>query len=133
MPILDMRLWYTAADAYHLFDTLGPAGRADNRLLYLTVDIVIPLLSTLLLWATISRGPLRRFRYLALVGGAFDYLENISILILLANYPERLDSLVTVGSCFTIMKFLFYFVGTLLVLAGLIMKLLAPRKEPTNL
>jgi hypothetical protein len=118
LPILDMRPWYTPAEAYQLFDALGPAGRTANRLLYLTVDLTIPLLITMLLWAAISRGVLRRFRAFALLGGAFDYLENISILILLARYPEHVDSLVVVATCFTVLKFVFYGVGTIIALTG---------------
>src|SRR5262250_1970531 len=56
LPLLDTRLWYTPADAYQLFDALGSAGRANNRLFYLTLDIVIPLSYSLLLWSAISRG-----------------------------------------------------------------------------
>ena len=122
LPILDMRLWYTAADAYQLFDALGPVGRADNRLLYLTVDIIIPLSYSLLLWSAISRGAFYPFRALAFLGGTFDYLENIAILILLSRYPEHLDNLVTVAACFTLFKFLSCGLAIVLAVAGFLIK-----------
>jgi len=122
LPILDMRPWYTAADAYQLFDALGSAGRADNRLLYLTADIIIPLSYSLLLWSAISRGALYRFRGLAFLGGAFDYLENIVVLILLSRYPEHLDNLVTLAACFTLLKFLSCGLAIVLAVTGFLIK-----------
>ena len=122
LPILDMRPWYTAADAYQLFDALGSAGRADNRLLYLAVDIIIPLLYSLFLWSAISRGALYHFRGLAFLGGAFDYLENIVILILLSRYLEHLDKLVTLAACFTLLKFLFCGLAIVLAVTGFLIK-----------
>jgi hypothetical protein len=77
----------------------------------------------MLLWSAVSRGSLRRYRGLALLGGAFDYLENITILILLANYPERLDSLVTVAAGFTVLKFVFYGLGVIVAVTGFLMRL----------
>ena len=122
LPILDMRLWYTSADAYQLFDALGPAGRSDLRLFYLTGDIIIPLSYSLFLWSAISRGALHRFRRLAFLGGAFDYLENIAILILLSRYPEHLDGLVTVAACFTLLKFLTCGLAIVLAVTGFLLK-----------
>ena len=127
LPLLDMRLWYTPADAYQLFDTLGPAGRADYRLLYLTVDIIIPLLITTLLWSGISRGALKRFRVLGMLGGAFDYLENITVLILLAKYPEHLSYLVIIAAGFTLLKAVSYVSGACLAIIGFLIKVFRRR------
>ena len=118
LPILDMRFWYSADQAYQLFDRLGPIGRSDNQLLYMTVDIIIPLLAAMLLWSAMSRGALRKFRGVALLGGVFDYLENITILTLLVNYPIRLDHLVVAAASFTLLKFLSYFSSICLAIAG---------------
>src|SRR5262245_3286502 len=71
LPLLDTRIWYTPADAYQLFDALGPIGRANNHIFYLTFDIVIPLSYSLFLWSAISRGALYRFRPIAFIGGGF--------------------------------------------------------------
>jgi len=72
LPLLDMRLSYSPTDAYHLLDILGETGRASYMQLLWSVDILIPALSTLFLWMAISRGPLKRLRPLALIGGAAD-------------------------------------------------------------
>ena len=122
LPLLDTRLWYTPADAYKLFDALGAAGRANNRLFYLTFDIVIPLSYSLFLWSAISRGAFQKLRGLGLLGGAFDYLENIAILILLLRYPEHLDNIVTVAACFTLLKFAFCAIALVLAVAGFLIK-----------
>ena len=129
LPILDMRPWYTAADAYQFFDALGPAGRSDIRLFYLTADIIIPLSYSLFLWSAISRGALYRFRRFAFLGGAFDYLENIAILILLSRYPEHLDNLVTLAACFTLLKFLCCGLAIILAITGFFTRVFAARKE----
>ena len=97
-------------------------GREDNRLLYLTADIIIPLSYSLLLWSAISRGALYRFRGLAFLGGAFDYLENIVVLILLSRYPEHLDNLVTLAACFTLLKFLSCGLAIVLAVTGFLIK-----------
>jgi hypothetical protein len=122
LPILDMRLWYTAADAYQLFEKLGPAGRSDLWHLYLTLDILIPILLTAFLWSALSRGAFSRLRAVALFGGTFDYLENISVLILLMNYPTHIDRLVTVAACFTVLKFVSYISIAILAIVGYAIK-----------
>ena len=124
LSLLDTRVWYTPTEAYQLFDALGAAGRNDNRLFYLTFDVIIPLSYSLLLCSAISRGAMYRFRGLGLLGGFFDYLENISIVILLSRYPERLGNLVTIAACFTLLKFAFSGVAIVIAILGLIIRLL---------
>src|SRR4051812_15923245 len=127
LSMLDMRLWYTPADVYRLFDALGSWGRANNRLFYLTIDIIIPLSYSLLLWSAISHGAFYRFRAFGLFGGVFDYLENATILILLASYPIHRDSLVIAAACFTMLKFVFCILGFGFAVVGYLMKILRRR------
>ena len=129
LPLLDTRLLYTPVEAYQLFDALGAAGRANNRLFYLTFDIIIPPSYSLLLWSAISRGALQRFRGLGLLGGTFDYLENIAILILLSRYPEHVDNLVTVAACFTLLKFMSSAAAILLAVVGFPSKVFRRQSE----
>jgi nucleoside-diphosphate-sugar epimerase len=123
LPILDMRLSYTPAEAYHLFDVLGAGGRADYLTLLWTVDLAIPFLVMTFLWNAISRGPLRRIRLLGLAGGAADYLENIAITALLLHYPRQLDWLVYTASALTGIKQILYLLGLVLTLIGFGLKI----------
>jgi NAD dependent epimerase/dehydratase family enzyme len=127
LPLLDMRIWYSSDEAYRLFEAFGAAGRDAYQHLFLTVDILIPFMVSLFLWSAMSQGALRRFRALALAGGAFDYLENGVILVLLANYPQRLDQLVTLAALFTLLKQSFYALGLGLSITGLILSWFAKR------
>jgi hypothetical protein len=82
------------------------------------VDIIVPLVFSWFLWSALSRGELKRFRLLGLLGGAFDYLENIAVLFLLASYPTRLTSVALVAETFTRLKFIGYGSGLLLAACG---------------
>ncbi len=129
LPILDMRPWYTPEDAYHLLDVMGTSGRNAYWQLFFTVDILIPLLAILFLWSALSRGAFRKFRSFALVGGIADYLENIVIMILLANYPDHLNGLVTIAACFTLVKHLSYISGLGLAVLGYVLKVFSQKKK----
>jgi hypothetical protein len=122
LPLLDMRIGYSPDDVYRLFDALGATGRDAYRDLFLSIDILIPLSISAFLWFAISKGPLRRYRALGLAGGAFDYLENAAILILLAGYPQRNDPLATFAAVFTVLKFCFYTLGLALAVAGYLLR-----------
>lgn len=50
----------------------------------------------------------------------FDWLENVVIIILLRNYPARLDDVAGLGSCFTQLKWLFNAGSGALILVGLL-------------
>jgi len=114
LPLLDMRFSYSASEAYQLLDALGPAGRHDYARLLQSVDLIIPLVFSWFLWAALSRGAGKRYRLLGLVGGAFDYLENIAVFILLASYPMHLNSVVLAAEMLTRLKFIGYGSGLLL-------------------
>jgi nucleoside-diphosphate-sugar epimerase len=123
LPLLDMRFTYTPDDAYRLFDMLGLEGRQTYLQLLWSVDILIPLLSMVFLWAALSRGAFSKWRGLALVGGVFDYMENIAVASLLLLYPDRADGLVTVAATLTSLKFLGYAFATALAIVGYARKL----------
>ena len=128
LPLLDMRFNYSAEDVYQLFDAMGASGRADYFELLWSIDVLIPLLATWFLWTAFSRGTFRKWRWVALIGGGADYLENIAITLLLSRYPERLEGVVHVAAAFTLVKHL----GYILVLgfAAVGWCWAAPRRNP---
>jgi len=130
LPLLDMRFSYSAGEAYQLFDALGPLGRHDYARLFQSVDVIIPLVFSWFLWSALSRGAFRRYRFLGLLGGAFDYLENVAVFILLASYPVHLNSVVFAAEMFTRLKFIGYGSGLLLAAFGFAIELRAIPPQP---
>src|SRR5207244_1419687 len=87
---------------YQRLSGYGEAGRRNYWFRNLTVDIVLPLSVLPFLFLLMRRAvtPLSRHRFirafllsLPFVYMMFDLLENSAVLVLFANYPERLDLL----------------------------------------
>jgi hypothetical protein len=116
--IPDMRLHYSASSVYHLFDRLGPAGRAAYLKLLWLVDSILPLLFGGFLALAIGRGRFKRWRRLPLAACAFDYLENLTITWLLLRYPSQEAEVVVLASAFTLAKHTLYASGVLLAVVG---------------
>lgn len=96
-----------------LFSALGEAGRNFYLTVQLPLDLVYPGLfgisyALLLAYLLKKLGKLQSryfyLVYLPLLGGFFDYLENIGILTLLTRYPDLTNGLVQVTSFFTVSK-----------------------------
>ena len=118
LPLLDMRFHYNERDIYQLFDLLGPAGRAICLRFYWTLDMVMPALFGFTLWFGIRKTSLRKWGGLALVAAGLDYAENISVTILLLNYPMHVLMLASVASAFTSCKWIFYAAAVMTALIG---------------
>jgi hypothetical protein len=128
LPILDMRYSYTPDEAYQLFDALGTSGREAYIQLLWTVDVLIPCLAMLFLWSAFSRGAFKRLRFLALIGGVADYLENITITALLMLYPEHWNGLASFVSILSLTKRVGYMGGLAFAVIGLGIELLTRKK-----
>ncbi len=99
--LLDTHPEFTADGVYRRMEAFGADGRAVYAFRVFTVDLLFPLalmpLFLLSMAAAIRTGvapsflaPLRFAPWIFLI---FDLAENTTIRILLAQYPERLDSL----------------------------------------
>lgn len=128
-PTLDIQSSYSPEKAYQLLDSYGEAGRQEYLVTELTVDLVYPILLALLF------GPLmlylfrrvfpadsvwQRLPLLAPLAMLVDYLENTSIVIMLLNYPRRLDLLARAANLFTVGKFGLGYLELILILLGLL-------------
>jgi len=123
--ILDMEVHYDADGAYRLLAAQGETGRAYYLKSLWSLDIAIPLLVSL--WLATGIALLQRRRaaaprawltLLPIAAGLSDLLENIGISILLARYPERLDTLADLTGDVTTVKHVLY-TASLLVAAAL--------------
>lgn len=104
---------YSLEDANARLAALGPTG--SNAYLYqqLPFDFIYPGLfavsyTLMLVWLFLKRFPTdAHIYYLAFVpalGGLFDYLENICIVLMINTYPALSKGLVAAASTFSILK-----------------------------
>lgn len=114
MKILDlMPTGYSADYAKNLFDELGIAGRDYYLFRQLPLDMIYPflyaltysLLLTYLFKKSFNPESILLFlNIIPLLGGFFDYLENIGIIIMLADYPDFSVLLANMTNLFSLLK-----------------------------
>lgn len=129
--ILDMEhtTGYSVDRAYEMLDALGEEGRAFYKNHIVPIDYPFPLAYGLFYFITITflvrqiRPRIKKPWLIGLLGiatGVFDWLENFMIIILLRNYPQRLDNIVNIASPLTQIKSILFLISTLLVVIGLL-------------
>jgi hypothetical protein len=148
-PILDTRFSYTPDEAYKVMKDLKPEGRRLYVITNASEDLVFPLLYNLFLALTLTAvfqaafssssrtlfgkpgarltvagekaaARLKSLAHLPLLVLVCDYAENICLIILMVNFPSRLNWLARLASVFTSLK---WFSGTLcavLIVFGLL-------------
>ena len=111
--LLDASPAFTADAIYQRLGDYGDQGRRNYSFRNVTVDLLLPLsvLPFLLLLMLRAVSPIAPDRFLRpallslpLVYVVFDLLENSLVLVLLGNYPERLDTLAGALPYATIIK-----------------------------
>ena len=125
---LDVRFYYPPEETFAAIDAYTPDGRSALRVLYLTVDIVNPILYTGLLVLLVSWLFQRAFKPHSLwrvlnifpLGAAFcDLLENLSIVTMLSAYPDHPRPMAWLATLGTMGKNIFLFGSLGLILVGL--------------
>jgi hypothetical protein len=120
---------YSYDYAIELLDTLGETGRTVYLTQQLPVDFIYPGLfaisySLLLTWLFAkSFDPQAWIYYLTLVpilGGLFDYLENIGIILMINTFSNVSPGLVTMSNIFTVLKSMFTTVFFILLMIGFV-------------
>ena len=120
---------YSYQHATSLFEALGETGRSVYLYQQLPADFIYPGLfaisySLLLIWLFAkSFKPDSKIFYLAIVpalGGLFDYLENVCIVLMIKSFPDLSQELVTVASSFSVLKSIFTTGFFLLLLIGFV-------------
>jgi hypothetical protein len=126
---LDVQSSYSPEKAYQLMESYGEEGRQYYLLIELTLDALYPILSALF-FSTLTIYLFHRvfalesfWQKLPLLGPivmVVDYLENMSVVALLLNYPTRLDLLAQAANVFTITKFALSGLEMILILVGVV-------------
>jgi len=132
LTILDTRLVYGLADVDQLLKALGAEGRTAYQITHLTLDLVFPIAYSLFfagasLWFTgklgLSISQKKRIAMLLLLAGAFDLLENFSIMGLVAAYPSQVPALALASQLFTLIKFGLFAINILILVILIVMVL----------
>jgi len=127
---LDLMFSYSAEEAYQQIEAYGPTVRHNYAISALTLDVAYPLTYSLMfsVWLTLLiKGKSKlvcTIRMLPFVVLLMDLLENSGIVIMLLNFPTRLDSVATATSVATSLKWVFAGVVILLTLGLSLYRLL---------
>jgi hypothetical protein len=111
--LLDAKPAFTPGTTYQRLAEYGEAGRRNYAFRNVTVDLALPL-SVLPFLVLLIRKAIAPFMIgagvraaaltIPLAYVAFDLLENASVLVLLANYPDRMNALATTLPYLTVIK-----------------------------
>lgn len=128
--ILDMEMkGYSVDRAYEVLDALGEEGRVFDMKYIIPLDFPFPLSYGLFYFITLTviwkniRSKMKRPWLIGLFGVCAtisDWLENIMIINLLHNYPQRQSEIVKIASIFTQLKSIFIMTSILLIVVGLL-------------
>lgn len=126
---LDAQVFYTPEKAFSTVESYGTS-KQFWTFLYLTWDIVTPILYTLTFSLSISwlfqrsfksNSKLKILNIVPIGAGIFDILENISIVALFTSYPSQPIVVAWLGAFSTLIKVSFLGVSILLILTGLVL------------
>ncbi|MFW9906743.1 MAG: hypothetical protein ACFFFH_20725 [Candidatus Thorarchaeota archaeon] len=129
MKSLDDPVIYTTAEIYEILESWGETGRFYQMWFHVTWDLAVPILYALFLAFILSwlfqqslkpENPLQKSNLLAILGGMFDLLENLSIFTLILSYPNQIELLALFKNCFTALKYLLGIVIFCLIFLGLL-------------
>ena len=127
---IDLQLFYTPEKVYAMVDSYGEEGRAVYRTHELTIDVIYPIVYTLLFAFLITwlfqRGfsplsPMQRLNVVPVGAFVLDMLENVCIVTMLSVHPQQPAIVAWLGTIFTVVKWLFALATILLILTGLVM------------
>jgi hypothetical protein len=120
---IDTTVNYSPGYVYQLMDDLGAAGREAYRRFVLFDLVYIPIYAAFMgiglnlfmreLGLTDSR--LYAWRLLPVYAGIADFGEEISLLAVLANFPDRLDGVVEFMNLFTLAKLALFSLSVLML------------------
>ena len=109
----DLSFYYSAQDLYRMAEVCGDQGRGAYVRARFTFDLIWPLVYTFFLCTAISWVYARAFTADSLWRGAnlvpvlailFDYLENLSVSLVMLRYPHTTNVVDSLAPLFTMLK-----------------------------
>ncbi len=134
--IIDLGIGFDIAKIKQQVADYGDAGRVYYRRTELTLDILYPLayaaffsliLSLLMQTLPLDSG-LRRWNILPFIMLAFDYVEDVFIVMMLSNYPDWSDTTAMLCAVFRLLKWA-TFAGTVGVILVLVIRRFVKKVE----
>jgi hypothetical protein len=125
----DMSFFYLPADLYKITESYGEEGREAYVRARFTFDLVWPLVYMLFLATAISwvfgkafapDSRWQRANLAPLLGGLFDYLENLSTSLVMLRYPAQTPVVDLLAPVFTALKWGFLGVSFVLLFGGIV-------------
>ena len=131
---IDLTFGFNPARTLAMVADYGPAARAFYTQAELTVDLMYPLVYSLLLMIVLTmlfrHKPNRWFLALPLLTLLFDYLENAAIVTLLMSYPTQSTGVAIVCELVKLGKWLTFGSTSTLIVYGLVLRI-TRRVTPT--
>lgn len=127
---VDLRFFYSAVEVYEIAEAYGDAGREAYVRARLTFDTAWPLIYTFFLSVTTGflfrkalpeNSPWLKINLLPVAAMLFDYLENISISVVMLAYPSRLTFLAGLTAVFTAVKWVLVGASFAALFVGLVL------------
>ena len=112
----DLSLYYSPDDLYQMAEAYGPVGRSTYIQARFTFDLIWPLVYMVFLVTSLGwlsgklideASRIRAIPLLPIVGGLFDYLENIATSVVMVRYPDTTFLAATVAPYLTLFKWAF--------------------------
>lgn len=143
--IPDLEAGYTYEHIMGLMDLMGLDGRETYRSIILVEDLIYPIVYAMLMatgtgYFLTRTFPTIRLLWLLSIFPFFamiaDYIENFSMVYIIANYPEVSPKIIDLASSATTIKWGFVFLSLLVLaaalLAHLFMRYVLMRKKTRN-
>lgn len=125
---LDMKFSYSPREAYDIIKSLGALGRQFytkwllmDYVFSLSMMILNSIFITYFLKKLSISVKIQKINLLPYFRGAFDYMENCFILLMLFKYPKELMVVASIASLMTIIKWILYIISLMVVIILMIM------------
>ncbi len=132
---IDLTMGYTPLRTLQMVEEYGEKARAYYATVEMTVDLIYPIVYSCLfavilslLYYRKSYKPLEYVNLVPFISLLFDYLENITIITMLKNYPEQSMTVASLCEVFKMIKWLSFSITVLLIIYGLLKSLKMPKE-----
>lgn len=132
-PILDTYLYYSADEAYEAISNFGDYFRQRYIWGTILLDFIYPVIYCLLLSISLFRLKANaKFGILPMWIIPVDYLENVTIIFLLSQFPKKHEVLASMAGVFTSVKWLMVFACLLSIIILFLYRYLKGKREFVN-
>lgn len=109
---LDLRLSYSADEAYTVISSMTPEARWLYRTVEMSVDMIYPVIYAFFFFLLVQRliantAPprwLERATSIPFAAMIFDWLENVGIIAMISKFPDGMERIAPVSSAMTTLK-----------------------------